>query len=39
MQDYEDAQLQALKTGLLVAAVIALASLMFTGLAADAPAW
>jgi hypothetical protein len=30
VQDYEDAQLQALKTGLLVAALIALASLMFT---------
>jgi len=31
VEDYEDAQLQALKTGLLVAAGIALAALMFTG--------
>jgi MFS family permease len=31
VDDYEAAQLQALKTGLLVAALIALASLMFTG--------
>jgi hypothetical protein len=30
VEDYEDAQLQALKAGLLVAALIALASLMFT---------
>ena len=31
VEDYEEAQLQALKTGLLVAAGIALAALMFTG--------
>ena len=31
VEDYETAQLQALKTGLLAAALIALASLMFTG--------
>jgi hypothetical protein len=31
VDDYEAAQLQALKTGLLVAAGIALAALMFTG--------
>jgi MFS family permease len=31
VEDYEDAQLQALKTGLLVAALIAMASLVFTG--------
>jgi hypothetical protein len=31
VEDYEDAQLQALKTGLLVAAAVALLALMFTG--------
>ena len=30
MQDYEAAQLQALKTGLLVAAAVALLALLFT---------
>ena len=30
VEDYQEAQLQALRTGLFVAAVIALASLMFT---------